>query len=44
MKRWRLDAAAVLAFLLIAAPGWWLWSGEGPAVWLSDIALMCGFG
>ena len=43
MKWARQDAAALALFAVIAAGGLWLWLGEGPAVWLADFAIMCGF-
>ena len=39
----RQDAAALGLFAVIAAGGLWLWTGEGPAVWLADFAVLCGF-
>ncbi|MDZ3833502.1 MAG: hypothetical protein U0S50_17045 [Sphingopyxis sp.] len=44
MKRLqRQDAVALVLFLLVAVGGLWLWRGEGPVVWLTDFAIMCGF-
>ncbi len=43
MRRWREDAVALAAFLVVAAGGLWLWTGEGPTVWLNQFAMMCGF-
>jgi len=44
MKLQRQDGIALAAFLVIAAGGLWLWTGEGPVVWLTNVAIMCGFG
>lgn len=43
MKLARQDAVALALFAGIAVGGLWLWTGEGPAVWLADFAVMCGF-
>ncbi len=43
MKLARQDAIALVLFAAIAVGGLWLWTGEGPAVWLADFAVMCGF-
>jgi len=43
MRVQRQDGIALTLFALVAAGGWWLWSGEGPAIWLADFAMMCGF-
>jgi hypothetical protein len=43
MRPTRQDWAALALFALVAAGGLWLWSGEGPAIWLSDFAALCGF-
>ncbi len=43
MKWARQDVAALALFAVIAAGGLWLWTGEGPAVWLADFAVLCGF-
>ncbi|WP_268932531.1 hypothetical protein [Sphingopyxis microcysteis] len=43
MKWARQDAVALGLFAVIAVGGLWLWRGEGPAVWLTDFAIMCGF-
>ena len=43
MKPARQDAIALALFALVAVSGLWLWTGEGPVVWLSDFAVMCGF-
>lgn len=40
----RQDWAALVLFALVATGGLWLWTGEGPVVWLSDFAVLCGFG
>jgi len=39
----RQDAVALALFAVVAAGGLWLWTGEGPAIWLADFAVMCGF-
>jgi len=39
----RQDAIALALFAVVAAGGLWLWTGEGPAIWLADFAVMCGF-
>lgn len=44
MKFTRQDAIALGAFALIAIGGMWLWTGQGPVVWLNNFAIMCGFG
>ena len=44
MKIARQDWAARGLFGLVAAGGLWLWSGEGLVIWLTDVAVMCGFG
>lgn len=43
MRVQRQDGIALALFLLVAVGGLWLWTGEGPAVWLADFAVMCGF-
>ncbi|WP_257787754.1 hypothetical protein [Sphingopyxis sp. QXT-31] len=43
MKLWRQDWVALALFAVVAIGGLWLWTGEGPVVWLSDFAVMCGF-
>ncbi len=43
MKLQRTDWAAFALFLAVAVGGLWLWRGEGPVVWLTDFAIMCGF-
>lgn len=43
MKLQRQDGIALALFLLVAVGGLWLWRGEGPVVWLTDVAIMCGF-
>ncbi|HEV7342377.1 MAG TPA: hypothetical protein VGN68_12145 [Sphingopyxis sp.] len=43
MKAQRQDIVALGLFALIAVGGLWLWTGEGPAIWLADFAVMCGF-
>lgn len=43
MRMARQDAIALALFGLIAAGGLWLWTGEGPVVWLTNFAIMCGF-
>ena len=43
MKIARQDWIALALFGLIAVCGLWLWTGEGPAVWLTNFAIMCGF-
>jgi hypothetical protein len=40
----RQDWGALALFVLVALGGLWLWTGEGPVVWLSDFAVLCGFG
>lgn len=44
MKLARQDWVALGLFLAVAIGGLWLWSGEGPVVWLADFAVLCGFG
>lgn len=44
MRLQRQDAIALAAFAVVAVGGLWLWTGEGPAVWLANFAIMCGFG
>jgi hypothetical protein len=44
MRVQRQDVAALGLFALVAVGGLWLWTGEGPVVWISDFAVMCGFG
>ena len=44
MRVSRQDGIALILFSVVAVGGLWLWRGEGPAVWLADIAIMCGFG
>jgi len=44
MKLQRQDGIALAIFLMIAVGGLWLWTGEGPVVWLTNVAIMCGFG
>jgi hypothetical protein len=39
----RQDAIALGLFAVVAVGGLWLWTGEGPAIWLADFAVMCGF-
>ena len=36
----KMTRTVVTVMVLI---GLWLWRGEGPAVWLADFAIMCGF-
>ena len=43
MRVQRQDAVALGLFAVVAAGGLWLWTGEGPAIWLADFAVMCGF-
>ncbi|WP_269433383.1 MULTISPECIES: hypothetical protein [unclassified Sphingopyxis] len=43
MKLQRQDWVALALFAVVAVGGLWLWTGEGPVVWLSDFAVMCGF-
>jgi len=43
MKLARQDWVALALFGLVAAGGLWLWTGEGPVVWLTNFAIMCGF-
>jgi hypothetical protein len=43
MKIARQDWIALALFGLVAAGGLWLWTGEGPVVWLANAAIMCGF-
>jgi hypothetical protein len=43
MKLSRQDWVALALFAVVAVGGLWLWTGEGPVVWLSDFAVMCGF-
>jgi hypothetical protein len=44
MRLARQDWVALALFALVAVGGLWLWKGEGPVVWLTGIAIMCGFG
>lgn len=44
MKLQRQDGVALAAFAVIAVGGLWLWTGEGAVVWLTNFAIMCGFG
>jgi hypothetical protein len=44
MRLARQDRVALALFGLIAIGGLWLWTGEGPVVWLANFAIMCGFG
>ena len=44
MRVQRQDWIALVAFAMIAFGGLWLWTGEGPAIWLADFAILCGFG
>jgi len=39
----RQDGIALALFALIAVGGLWLWTGAGPVVWLTNVAIMCGF-
>jgi hypothetical protein len=39
----RQDVVALALFAVVAAGGLWLWTGEGPAIWIADFAIMCGF-
>ena len=43
MRVQRQDAVALVLFAVVALGGLWLWTGEGPAIWLADFAVMCGF-
>ena len=43
MRVQRQDAVALALFAVVAMGGLWLWTGEGPAIWLADFAVMCGF-
>ena len=43
MRLQRQDGVALALFVAVAVGGLWLWTGEGPVVWLSDFAVMCGF-
>lgn len=43
MKLARQDWIALALFGVIAIGGLWLWTGQGPVVWLANIAIMCGF-
>lgn len=44
MKLMRQDWAALGLFAAVAIGGLWLWTGEGPVIWLTNFAIMCGFG
>lgn len=44
MKLARQDWIALALFAVVAIVGLWLWTGEGPVVWLANFAIMCGFG
>ena len=44
MRIARQDGIALALFAVVAVGGLWLWTGEGPVVWLTGIAIMCGFG
>ena len=39
MRVQRQDIAALALFLAAAIAGAWLWTGEGPVVWLTDFAI-----
>ena len=41
MRIARQDWIALALFGLVAVGG--LWTGEGPVVWLTNFAIMCGF-
>ena len=43
MRVQRQDAVALALFAVVAMGGLWLWTSEGPAIWLADFAVMCGF-
>lgn len=43
MRVQRQDVVALALFAVFAVGGLWLWAGEGPAIWLADFAVMCGF-
>lgn len=44
MKLNRQDRVAALIFMVAAGVGYFLWRSEGTRLWLSDVAVMCGFG
>ena len=44
MKLARQDRVALGLFAIVVVGGLWLWTGEGPVVWLTNFAIMCGFG
>lgn len=44
MRLARQDWIALALFAAVAVAGLWLWTGEGPVVWLANFAIMCGFG
>lgn len=44
MKIARQDGIAALIFLGAAVAGYYLWRSEGVRLWMSDVAVMCGFG
>ena len=38
----RIDLAAIAGFVLASAAGYWLWTGQGPAIWLNSFMVLCG--
>jgi hypothetical protein len=44
MRLARQDWIALAMFLTVAVVGLWLWTGQGPVVWLANFAILCGFG
>ena len=43
MRLARQDCIALALLALVAAGGLWLWTGEGPVLWLTNFAIMCGY-
>lgn len=43
MRFQRQDWIALALFGAVAVGGLWLWTGEGPVIWLTNFAIMCGF-
>jgi hypothetical protein len=44
VKLARQDGVAALIFVSAAVLGYFLWRSEGARLWLSDVAVFCGFG
>ncbi|HET6537290.1 MAG TPA: hypothetical protein VFG34_04140 [Sphingopyxis sp.] len=43
MRIGRQDSLAALIFSGAAVAGYFLWRSEGARLWLSDVAIFCGF-